>query len=65
MHLIMLSTSMRLRVREILTRLELGQTVSLDERIFLNKLSRVSSLVAEWLNTSLRGEAKIIDEDIS
>tara|TARA_B100000700_G_C14500178_1_gene603648 strand:+ start:416 stop:601 length:186 start_codon:yes stop_codon:yes gene_type:complete len=61
----MLSTATRLRVQEIIRKLEDRQTVSLAERIYLTKLSRVSSVVSSWLSSALSKEAKAIDEDIA
>ena len=61
----MLSTATRLLVQEIIRKLEDRQTVSLAERIYLTKLSRVSSVVSSWLSSALSKEAKAIDEDIA
>ena len=57
----MISTSTRLRIKNILNRLERNQLVSLEERIFLNKLSNVSPLVSGWVATALGAEASSID----
>ena len=59
----MLSTSTRIRIQDILKRLENNQSVSLEERIFLNKLSSVSALVSEWTGQALGSEASSIDND--
>tara|TARA_Y100001968_G_C19121382_1_gene602137 strand:- start:144 stop:323 length:180 start_codon:yes stop_codon:yes gene_type:complete len=59
----MISTSTRIRIRNILARLENGQRVTLEERIFLYKLSSVSALVSEWVSSALGAEAKSIDND--
>ena len=59
----MISTATRIRVRKILSRIEKNQSVTLEERIFLNKISNVSSLVSEWLSTALGPEARSIDND--
>ena len=59
----MISTKTRIRVANILGRIERNQLVSLEERIFLNKLSSVSSLVSEWVYIALGPEASSIDND--
>ena len=59
----MLSTTTRIRIQNILKRLENNQSVSLEERIYLNKLSSVSALVSEWTKTALGAEAISIDND--
>ena len=59
----MISTTTRIRVKNILNRIENNQLVTLEERIFLNKLSRVSSVVSNWLGSALGPEASSIDHD--
>ena len=59
----MISTTTRIRIKSILSRIENNQTVSLEERIFLYKLSNVSTVVSEWVKTSLGPEANSIDND--
>ena len=59
----MISTTTRLRIKNILNRIESKQVVTLEERIFLNKLSSVSSLVSKWVASSLGPEASSIDND--
>ena len=59
----MISTTTRLKIKNILNRLETNQLVTLEERIFLNKLSNVSALVSEWLSSALGPEASSIDND--
>ncbi len=59
----MFSTTTRIRIQEILNRIENNQSVTLEERIYLNKLSNVSSVVSGWLNSSLGPEANSIDND--
>ena len=59
----MLSTTTRLRIQNILNRIENNQSVTLEERIFLNKLSSISTLVSEWVASSLGPEASSIDND--
>ena len=57
----MLSTSTRIRVQEIIKRLEEMEEVTLCERIYLNKLASTSSLVRSWVRTALGPEAADID----
>ncbi len=45
----MLSTSSRLRIQEILTRLSMGNQVSLEERIYINKYATKNQNVSNWL----------------
>ena len=59
----MLSTTTRLRIQNILNRIENDQSVTLEERIFLNKLSSISALVSGWVTSSLGPEANSIDND--
>lgn len=59
----MISTKTRLRIQNILYRIEGNEIVTLEERIFLNKLSSISAVVAEWVNSSLGPEASSIDND--
>ena len=59
----MLSTDARIRVQGIINRLRASSSVSLEERIYLSKLAKVSSMVATLLNSALAIEAHIIDEE--
>ena len=59
----MFSTTTRIKIQEILSRIENNQPVTLEERIYLNKLSTVSSVVSRWVNSSLGPEASSIDND--
>ena len=59
----MFSTTTRIKIKEILKRIENNHSVTLEERIYLNKLSNVSSVVSRWLNSSLGPEASSIDND--
>ena len=59
----MISTKTRIRIENILNRIENNQLVTLEERIFLNKLSSVSSLVSAWVSSALGAEANSIDND--
>ena len=45
----MLTTSSRLRIQEILTRLSMGKKVTLEERIYINKYSTKNQNVSTWL----------------
>tara|TARA_B100000945_G_scaffold77470_1_gene59784 strand:+ start:755 stop:934 length:180 start_codon:yes stop_codon:yes gene_type:complete len=59
----MISTATRIRIQNILNRIENNQPVTLEERIFLNKLSSVSAVVSKWVISSLGPEASSIDND--
>tara|TARA_B100000579_G_scaffold271813_1_gene224460 strand:+ start:244 stop:423 length:180 start_codon:yes stop_codon:yes gene_type:complete len=59
----MFSTKTRIRIQNILNRIENDELVTLEERIYLNKLSNVSSLVSSWVASSLGPEASSIDND--
>ena len=60
----MISTSTRIRVKEIIGRLERKEKVELSERIYLSKIASVSIIVKEWLAKGLGIEAINIDESI-
>ena len=59
----MLSPTTRIRIQNILKRIENNQLVTLEERIFLSKLSSVSNVVSIWVNSALGAEASSIDND--
>ena len=59
----MLSTTTRLRIQNILNRIENDQSVTLEERIFLNKLPSISTVVSGWVTSSSGPEANSIDND--
>ena len=59
----MISTTTRIRIENILNRIEKNQPVTLEERIFLNKLSSVYAVVTKWVTSSLGPEASSIDND--
>ena len=59
----MISTTTRIRIKNILNRLENTQLVTLEERIFLNKLSSTSAVVSKWVSSALGPEASSIDND--
>ena len=45
----MLTTSSRLRIKEILSRIAMGKEVSLVERIYINKFASKNQNVSAWL----------------
>ncbi len=45
----MLSTSSRLRIQEILSRVAIGNQVTLEERIYVNKYAANNQNVSSWL----------------
>ena len=45
----MLTTSSRLRIQEILTRLSMGNQVTLKERIYISKYATKNQNVSRWL----------------
>ncbi len=59
----MISTTTRIKVRNILNRIENNKLVSLEERIFLKKLSSISPVVSKWIATALGPEAESIDSE--
>ena len=59
----MISTATRIKVKNILNRLETNQSVTLKERIFLNKLSSVYPIVSGWISSALGAEACSIDNE--
>ena len=50
----MLTTSSRLRIQEILTRLSIGNEVTLEERIYINKYATKNQNVSSWLRKASR-----------
>ncbi len=60
----MLTDENLIRVKEIIRRLKESKSVTLQERIYLTNLSKISTLVAEWLYSALANEAHIIDEEL-
>ncbi len=59
----MISTNTRIRIQNILDRIENNELVTLEERIFLSKFSNISAVVSEWITSSLGPEARSIDND--
>ena len=54
----MLSTSARLRIQEILTRISNGNSVTLEERIYINKYATRNQNVSNWLRKASRIQRK-------
>ena len=50
----MLTTTSRLRIQEILTRLSMGKQVTLEERIYINKYATRNENVSSWLRKASR-----------
>ena len=50
----MLTTCTRLRIQEILTRLSMGNQVTLEERIYINKYATKNQNVSSWLRKASR-----------
>ena len=50
----MLTTTSRLRIQEILTRLSKGKRVTLEERIYINKYATRNQNVSSWLRKASR-----------
>ena len=50
----MLTTTSRLRIQEILTRLSKGKQVTLEERIYINKYALMNQNVSSWLRKASR-----------
>ena len=50
----MLTTSTRLRIQEILTRLSIGNEVTLTERIYISKYAKQNQNVSSWLRKASR-----------
>ena len=59
----MISTTTRIRIQNILKRIENNELVTLEERIFLHKLTTISAAVSSWVASSLGPEANSIDND--
>ena len=59
----MISKATRIRINSILNRLATNQLVTLEERIFLNKISNISPLVSGWVSSALGAEASSIDNE--
>ena len=60
----MISTATRIRIKEIISRIEKHENVELSERIYLSKIASVSIIVRGWLTEGLGIEAFNIDQNI-
>tara|TARA_Y100001968_G_scaffold7893_1_gene6684 strand:- start:90 stop:392 length:303 start_codon:yes stop_codon:yes gene_type:complete len=56
----MLTTSARVRIQEILTRLSKGNEVTLEERIYINKYASRNQNVSTWLRKASNLQRKSI-----
>ena len=59
----MLSTSARVRIQEILSRIANGSEVTLEERIYLNKYASRNQNVSGWLRTASHLQRNNLDSD--
>ena len=50
----MLTTSTRIRIQEILSRISKGNEVTLEERIYINKYASKNQNVSTWLRKASR-----------
>ena len=59
----MLTTSARIRIQEILTRLSKGIEVTLQERIYINKYASRNQNVSAWLRKASHIQRKSINSN--
>ena len=59
----MLTTSARLRIQEILTRIANGNEVTLEERIYINKYASRNQNVSAWLRKASHIQRKSINSN--
>ena len=59
----MLTTSTRIRIQEILTRLSKGHEVTLEERIYINKYASKNQNVSAWLRKASNIQRKSINSN--
>tara|TARA_Y100001968_G_scaffold209019_1_gene192122 strand:- start:122 stop:424 length:303 start_codon:yes stop_codon:yes gene_type:complete len=59
----MLTTSARVRIQEILTRLSKGNEVSLEERIYISKYASRNQNVSTWLRKASHLQRKSTDSN--
>ncbi len=59
----MLTTSTRVRIQEILTRIAKGSKVTLDERIYVNKYASRNQNVSSWLRKASYLQRKKLNSD--
>ena len=57
------SHTTRIRIQNIMNRIESDQSVTLEERSFLTKLSSISTVISQRVTSSLGPEAYSIDND--
>ena len=57
----MLTTTTRIRIREILTRISKGKEVTLDERIYINKYASRNPNVSAWLRKASHIQRNKVD----
>ena len=60
----MLSTSSRIRIQKILTRLSKGKEVTLEERIYINKYASRNQNVSAWLRKASHIQHIIKSDDL-
>ncbi len=54
----MLTTTSRLRIQEILSRIAMGNGVTLEERIYVNKYASKNQNVSDWLRKASHMQRK-------
>jgi len=59
----MLTTSTRIRIQEILTRISKGNEVSLEERIYINKYASRNQNVSAWLRKACHLQRNKVTSD--
>tara|TARA_Y100001968_G_C18782370_1_gene447286 strand:- start:21 stop:323 length:303 start_codon:yes stop_codon:yes gene_type:complete len=59
----MLTTSSRIKIQEILTRLSRGNKVTLKERIYINKYASRDQNVSNWLRKASKLQQQKINSD--
>ena len=59
----MLTTSARIRIQQILTRLSKGNKVTLEERIYIKKYASRNQNVSAWLRKALHIQRKSINSN--
>ena len=59
----MLTTSSRIRIQEILTRLSKGNEVTLEERIYINKHASRNQNVSAWLRKASNIQRKSVNSN--
>ena len=59
----MLTTSTRIRIKEILTRIAKGNEVTLEERIYINKFASRNQNVSSWLRKASHLQRKNLNSN--